>query len=77
MRLICSLQVFDKRIMEKLNYPCPCGGKVKWKKEKVVQDGIDCGVLDVEYCDTCGEMYSNCELFSNICSQLLISKCVK
>ncbi len=43
--------------MEKLNYPCPCGGFVKWKKEKVIQDSIDCGILDVEACDKCGEVY--------------------
>lgn len=43
--------------MEKINYPCPCGGFVKWKKEKVVQDGIDCGTLDVETCEKCGEVY--------------------
>ncbi len=43
--------------MEKLNYPCPCGGKVGWKKEKVVIDGIDCGILDVEICPKCGEQY--------------------
>ncbi len=38
-------------------YPCPCGGKVKWKKEKIVRDGIDCGILDIEYCPKCGEEY--------------------
>lgn len=43
--------------MDKINFPCPCGGFVKWKKEAVVQDGIDCGVLDVEVCDKCGEVY--------------------
>lgn len=43
--------------MEKIEYPCPCGGKVKWKKEKVLVDGIDCGILDVEICSTCGEKY--------------------
>ncbi|NQU78604.1 hypothetical protein HQ545_02445 [Candidatus Woesearchaeota archaeon] len=43
--------------MKKIAYPCPCGGKVKWKKERVVQDGVDCGILDVEYCDKCGELY--------------------
>ena len=41
----------------KTEYPCPCGGKVKWKKERVVRDGIDCGVLDIEYCPKCGEEY--------------------
>ena len=43
--------------MEKYNYPCPCGGKIKWKKEMVVQEGIDCGILDVECCEKCGEEY--------------------
>lgn len=43
--------------MEKINYPCPCGGKIKWKKDKVVIEGINCGVLDVEYCQKCGEEY--------------------
>lgn len=43
--------------MEKLNYPCPCGGKVKWSKEKTIQDGVDCGILDVEICDKCGSKY--------------------
>lgn len=43
--------------MEKIEYPCPCGGKVKWLKEKVVQEGINCGILDVEYCEKCGEKY--------------------
>ncbi len=43
--------------MDKINFPCPCGGFVNWKKEVVVQDGIDCGVLDVEVCDKCGELY--------------------
>ena len=43
--------------MEKLNYPCPCGGKVKWTKEKVTQDGVDCGILDIEICNKCGSKY--------------------
>ncbi len=43
--------------MEKLNYPCPCGGKVKWKQDQVIIDNVDCGVLDVEFCEKCGEMY--------------------
>ena len=42
---------------EHVAYPCPCGGKVKWKKERVVQEGIDCGILDVEYCEKCKEQY--------------------
>ena len=36
--------------MEKINYPCPCGGKLKWKRERFVREGIDCGILDIEYC---------------------------
>ncbi|MBI2110077.1 hypothetical protein HYT58_02820 [Candidatus Woesearchaeota archaeon] len=43
--------------MEKIRYPCPCGGKIKWKKDKLIIEGIDCGVLDVEYCSKCGEEY--------------------
>lgn len=43
--------------MEKLPYPCPCGGTVKWKQDLVVIDKVDCGFLDVEYCEKCGEMY--------------------
>lgn len=43
--------------MQKPEFPCPCGGKVKWKRERVVRDGIDCGLLDVEYCEKCGEQY--------------------
>lgn len=42
---------------EKLAYPCPCGGKVKWKREAVIRENVDCGVLDVEYCESCGEEY--------------------
>jgi len=42
---------------EKIRFPCPCGGKIKWTKEKVIQSGVDCGVLDVEVCDKCGNMY--------------------
>ncbi|MBW2975425.1 hypothetical protein KY366_06920 [Candidatus Woesearchaeota archaeon] len=43
--------------MEKIRFPCPCGGKIRWTKEKVIQSGVDCGVLDVEICDRCGNMY--------------------
>lgn len=43
--------------MKKLAYPCPCGGKLKWKKEHLIQEGVDCGILDVEICDKCGEEY--------------------
>ena len=43
--------------MKKTSYPCPCGRKLKWKRERVIKDGIDCGILDVEYCEKCGEEY--------------------
>jgi hypothetical protein len=43
--------------MEKLEYPCPYGGKVQWEKEKVTVEGVDCGILDVEICASCGEQY--------------------
>ena len=43
--------------MKKPNYPCPCGGFVKWKIENVVRDGVDCGMLDTEVCGKCGEVY--------------------
>ncbi|SRR3989338_1799876 len=43
--------------MEKINYPCPCGGKLKWKRERFVREGIDCGILDIEYCKNCNEEY--------------------
>ncbi len=43
--------------MEKIAYPCPCGGSIQWKKDKVIVDGVDCGILDVEYCEACGEEY--------------------
>lgn len=43
--------------MEKIKYPCPCGGKIEWKIDKVLVQGIDCGLLDVEYCNKCGEEY--------------------
>jgi hypothetical protein len=44
-------------MIKKINYPCPCGGKIQWKKDEVVVEGITCGVLDVEYCMACGEEY--------------------
>ncbi len=37
--------------------PCPCGGFIEWKKERVTQDGIDCGILDVEICTKCFTQY--------------------
>ena len=43
--------------MQKLNYPCPCGGTIKWKKQRIIQQGIDCGILDVEQCIKCHEIY--------------------
>ena len=43
--------------MRKAGYPCPCGGKVEWKREKIVYEGIDCGVLDIESCRKCGNEY--------------------
>ena len=42
---------------KKIEFPCPCGGKLKWKKEKVVRQGVDCGILDIEVCEKCGDMY--------------------
>ena len=44
-------------MIEKIQYPCPCGGKVEWKKDRVITQGVDCGTLDVEYCSKCGEQY--------------------
>ncbi len=43
--------------MKKLSYPCPCGGKIEWKTDKVIIEGIECGILDIEYCPKCGEEY--------------------
>lgn len=40
-----------------VNYPCPCGGKLREKKDRIVQQGVDCGVLKVSYCEKCGEEY--------------------
>lgn len=37
--------------------PCPCGGFIEWKREKVIQDGIDCGILEVEFCTQCKTTY--------------------
>jgi len=44
-------------MIKKIQYPCPCGGKIEWKKDKVIIQGIDCGILDVEYCQKCNEEY--------------------
>lgn len=41
----------------KENFPCPCGGKLIWKKKKAVIDGVNCGLLDVELCHKCGSEY--------------------
>ena len=46
-----------KNKIKKIDFPCPCGGKIIWKKEKVIQEDIDCGVLDVEICNKCKERY--------------------
>ncbi len=43
--------------MEKEKYPCPCGGRIEWKRKKAVIEGIDCGVLSMEYCNRCGSEY--------------------
>ena len=43
--------------MEKISYPCPCGGKLEWKTDKVIVSGINCGILDTEYCKKCGEIF--------------------
>ena len=43
--------------MNKIQYPCPCGGKLSWKKERIIKDGIDCGILDIEICEKCQEEY--------------------
>jgi hypothetical protein len=42
---------------DETGYPCPCGGKLKSSRKRVVQEGIDCGVLDVSECKKCGEEY--------------------
>ena len=49
--------------MKKLSYPCPCGGNIKWKKDEVVMEGVNCGILDIEYCKKCGEEYLPDESF--------------
>lgn len=46
-----------KKTLNAEKIPCPCGGVVSWKKEQVVQEGIDCGILEVEYCPKCGTTY--------------------
>lgn len=43
--------------MRRKRYPCPCGSKVTWQKKRIEIQGIDCGILDVEYCDKCGSEY--------------------
>jgi len=32
-------------------------GQIKWKKDRVIIEGIDYGNLDLEYCESCGEEY--------------------
>lgn len=56
--------------MEKIEYPCPCGGKLAWKKERIIKDGIDCGILDVEICRKCGEEYLPDESFEIVENKL-------
>lgn len=43
--------------IKKINFPCPCSGKIRWSKEKVKMNGINCGILDVEICNKCGTQY--------------------
>ena len=45
------------KMASEVNYPCPCGGKIKVKKDRVVQQGVDCGILEVSHCEKCGEEY--------------------
>lgn len=42
---------------KEISYPCPCGARVKWKRKKIIQEGINCGILDIEYCPKCGSEY--------------------
>lgn len=44
-------------MVKKIEFPCPCGGKLTWKKEQVIEQGVDCGLLDIELCNKCGEKY--------------------
>ena len=37
--------------------PCPCGGFLESQKEKVIQDNVDCGILEVEICNKCLTRY--------------------
>ncbi len=37
--------------------PCPCGGFLELKKEQVLQEGVDCGILEVEICPKCSTQY--------------------
>ena len=43
--------------MKTKQIPCPCGGFLERAQEKVIQDGIDCGTLEVEKCATCLTQY--------------------
>lgn len=38
-------------------YPCPCGGRVKWQQKKVELQGIDMGLLETGNCPKCGAEY--------------------
>lgn len=42
---------------KKESFPCPCGGRIEWKKKKVVIDGVNCGLLETEICKKCGSEY--------------------
>lgn len=41
----------------KTKIPCPCGGLLELKKEQVLQEGVDCGILEVEVCPKCLTQY--------------------
>jgi hypothetical protein len=43
--------------MSENRYPCPCGGTLATSRKRVVQEGVDCGVLEVSECRKCGEEY--------------------
>src|SRR3989344_1810189 len=43
--------------MKPKQMPCPCGGFLELKKERVIQDKIDCGMLEVEICSKCKTTY--------------------
>ena len=39
------------------NYPCHCGGKLESTKKRIIQEGTDCGMLEVFLCRKCSEEY--------------------